>query len=105
MAASAPSEITELARSSAAVSERARQAIPPVRPSEEALSVFRDAILDIHADALAFYKIAVLEARRAENADEVAAIWKEVLWFARAMTDGWKHLQSFEPTTQVLVDR
>jgi hypothetical protein len=21
------------------------------------------------------------------------------------MTDGWKHLQSFEPTTQVLVDR
>jgi len=104
MAASAPIEITELARSSAAVSDRARAAVPPPKASEEALSAFPDIILDLRADTLAFYKVAILEARRADSADEVAAIWKEVLWFANEMQQAWQYLRGFEPTIQSVID-
>jgi hypothetical protein len=104
MGASAPSDITDLRASSTAAAERTKLAIPHQPPSQEALARFRDAILDLHADGLAFYKVAVLEARRADTAEEVAAIWKEVLGFARAMIGGWKHLQGFDPATQSLID-
>jgi hypothetical protein len=104
VALDAPQEIKELAQTSAAVSERARHAVPTAKASEEALSAFRDIILDSRADLLAFYKVAVLEARRADTPEEVAAIWKEVLFFCRAMQDGWRHLRGFEPTTQSLIE-
>jgi hypothetical protein len=58
MAATAPLEITELARSSAAVSERALAALPPPKATQELLNNFADQILDVRADTLAFYKIA-----------------------------------------------
>jgi hypothetical protein len=103
MAASAPLEISELARSSAAVSERALAAVPPLEASEELLENFADRILDLQADTLALYKVAVLDARRADTADEVAAIWKEVLSFARAALELWKDARGPEPATQELI--
>jgi hypothetical protein len=104
MAATAPLEITELARSSAAVSERALAALPPPKATQELLNNFADQILDVRADTLAFYKIAVLDARRANSADEVAAIWKEVLSFARATLELWKKVRVPEPVTEKLIE-
>lgn len=96
-------EIKEVGQSSFEATQRAVQAVPE-KPSEEALSFFRDIILDLRADTLAFYKVAVLQARRADTAEEVTAIWKEVLFFCDGMLAGWQHLRGFEPVTQSLID-
>jgi hypothetical protein len=56
-------EIKEVGQSSFEATQRAAQAVPE-KPSEEALSFFRDIILDLRANTLAFYKVAILQARR-----------------------------------------
>jgi hypothetical protein len=96
-------EIKEVGQSSFEATQRAAQSVPE-KPSEEALSFFRDIILDVRANTLAFYKVAVLQARRADTAEEVTAIWKEVLFFCDGMLAGWQHLRGFEPVTQSLID-
>lgn len=103
MALSAVEEIKEVGQSSLEATQRAAQTIPE-KPSEEALSRFRDIILDLRADTLAFYKFAVLQARRSDTAEEITAIWKEVLFFCDGMLAGWQHLRGFEPVTQSLIE-
>lgn len=49
-----------------------------------------DSILDIGSEQTAFYKLAVLAAKDAETAPEVAEIWKEAVTFYRAMIALWK---------------
>jgi hypothetical protein len=104
MAASAPSEIAELVRASEAVNERTWAAIPSGQPDEETLNDFADKLLDLRADMLALYKMAVLDARRAESADEVAAIWNAVLSFARSLLTGWTVVGTVDPATEKLID-
>jgi len=96
-------DIKEVALNSAQRAQRAMLYIPS-QPSEKELSDFRDLVLDLRADLLAFYKVAILEVRRVEESGEVAAIWKEVLSFLEPIETAWGTLRGFEPVTQSLVD-
>jgi len=95
-------EIKEVATSSAKKAERAARTIP--YGSEKVLREFRETLLDLRADLVAYYKIAVLEARRSDSPEEITAIWREVLRFCEAMLLMWQHLHAFEPITQGLID-
>ena len=59
----------------------------PSGSNEKALSEFRDLILDLRADLLAFYKVAILEVRRADNPEDVAKYGKRCFPF-EAQSDG-----------------
>jgi hypothetical protein len=96
-------EIKEVGQSSFEATQRATRAVPE-KPSEEALGFFRDIILDLRANTLAFYKVAILQTRRADTAEEVTAIWKEVLFICDGMLAAWEHLRGFEPVTQSVID-
>jgi hypothetical protein len=98
-------EIKEVATSSARVAERAAKKIPSDSyGSEKVLSEFRDSLLNLRAELLAVYKVAVLEARRTDSSEEIAAIWREVLFFYQQMFAMWQNVRADDPVTQGLVD-
>jgi hypothetical protein len=97
-------EIKEVTSASAQTAKRAMLNIPS-HPSEEELSQFRDMTLDLRADLLAYYKVCVLEVRRADEPEQIAAIWKEAFAFFDALLAVWSELASgFEPVTQSVLD-
>jgi hypothetical protein len=96
-------EIKEVALSSAQRAERAMQYLPSV-PSEKDLSQFQDIVLDLRADLLAYYKVCVLEVRRADEPEQIAAIWKKALALFDTILAAWGHLRGFDPVTQSVLD-
>jgi hypothetical protein len=97
-------EIKDVTMASAQIAERAAQKLPrELYESEKALREFHDTLLNLRAELLAVYKIAVLEARRTDSPEEIAAIWREVLRLCQAMLAIWQ-VKGFDPMTQRLVD-
>jgi hypothetical protein len=69
-----------------------------------ALGQFQDTILDLNAQALAMYKLAVLEADRAETVAEMAEIWTEAhAFFARTLSL-WQAVAVHDPLTNKLAE-
>jgi hypothetical protein len=68
-------ELKESTRDSLAAKQRTLSELVEEHREEDAQ--FRDALLDIIADALAMYRVTVAQARAAQSVDEVAALWKE----------------------------
>lgn len=102
---SALEEIKEVATSSAQLAERATRQIPgDSYGSEKGLRDFRDTVLNLRAEILAVYKIAVLEARRTDSPEEITAIWREMLRFCQIMGHMWQGLRAYDPITQGLID-
>jgi hypothetical protein len=98
-------EIKDVATSSAQAAERAAQKISrDSHGSENALREFHNTLLNLRAELLAVYKIAVLEARRTDSPEEITTIWREVLRFCQGMHAMWQGVYAFEPVTQGLVD-
>jgi hypothetical protein len=98
-------EIKEVATSSAQVAKRAAQKMPrDSYESEKVLREFHDTLLNLRAELLALYKIAVLEARRTDSPEEITAIWREVLFFCQGTLAVWQGVHAFEPVTQGLID-
>jgi hypothetical protein len=98
-------EIKDVTRASAQIAERAARKLSLREPheSEKALREFHDTLLNLRAELLAVYKIAVLETRRTDSPKEIAAIWREVLRLCQAMLAIWQ-VKGFDPMTQRLVD-
>ena len=96
-------EIKELAKDSAASSEQAAQALSESQHAED-LKQFRDRVLDLEAEAITVYKMSVLEARRAESAAELAALWKETYFFYARTLALWRDLAAFDPASNSLVE-
>jgi|SRR5208282_1550064 len=98
-------EIKEVATSSAQLAERATRQIPgDSYGSEKASRDFRDTVLNLRAEILAVYKIAVLESRRTHSPEEITAIWREMLRFCQIMGAMWQGLRAYDPITQGLID-
>jgi hypothetical protein len=68
------------------------------------LNQVRDKLLDLTAEALALYKVAVLQARRTESMADVAALWEETHGFYAGMLAMWEAVAVSEPTTHGLIE-
>ena len=80
-------EIREGATASADSALRtASNIVRNAEPNQRVLREFRDRLEDMRAELRAFYKFAGLQAKQRDNAEEVAAIWREVLYFCDAKT-------------------
>ena len=72
-------EIKEVVTASIKTAQSAWRDIPT--DSSAPFTDFHKTLLNLRADILAVYKIAVLEARRTDSPEEIAEIWREVLAF------------------------
>ena len=95
-------EIKEVTTSSARIAQNAWRDIPA--DSAEPLVDFHKTLLNLRAEILAVYKIAVLEARRTDSPEEIAEIWREVLAFQGQMFAMWQNVRAYDPTTRGLID-
>jgi hypothetical protein len=99
-------EIKDVATASAQAAERAAQQISrdSTPGSENALREFHNTLLNLRAELLAVYKVAVLEARRTDSPEEITSIWREILRFCQGMQAMWQDVFAFDPVTQGLLD-
>lgn len=98
-------EIKEVATASADSALRtASTMVRSADPNQRVLREFRGRLEDMRAELRAFYKFAVLQAKQRDNAQEVTAIWREVLYFCDGVLNAWQHLRRFDASTQGAID-
>jgi hypothetical protein len=97
-------EIKDLARDSLGTSQRAAQALLASQEPTKDLNQFRDKLLELAAEALALYKVVVLQARRTESATDVAALWEEAHGLYAGTLAIWEPVAVSEPATRGLIE-
>ena len=95
-------EIKEVVTASVKTAQSAWRDIPT--DSSAPLTDFHKTLLNLRAEILAVYKIAVLEARRTDSPEEIAEIWREVLAFQKQMFAMWQNVRTYDPETRGLVN-
>jgi hypothetical protein len=95
-------EIDDLNKAAVSSNSRALASLAQ-RPAID-MGEFRDGMLDLEANMVALYKLAVLATKDRESVDEVAWIWKQTHdTYANALAE-WSELLTSDPDREPVVE-
>jgi len=98
-----PPAIKHLAHDSLSASQQAARTVFASQEPAEDFNQVRDKRLDLTIEA--FFKVAVLQARRTESVTDVAALWEETHGFYAERMAMWEPVAVSEPAIHGLINR